>query len=158
DTHLDHVEFFVDGTDRGAGTRAGGVWSLALDTTALSDGGHTWSATAIDAVGNATATAARSFTVDNTPPTVALTDPAAGAVLRHPGSLQATAVDINLDHVEFFLDGTDLGAGTLANGTWSFPINAAALADGAHAWSATAADGAGNTTTASRAFVVDRVA
>src|SRR5207253_2338603 len=123
DTNLDHVEFFVDTVGKGAGTLSGGVWSVAFDTTTVSDGRHSSSATAFDKAGNSTATPTRSFTVDNPAPTVSLISSANNAFVRQTISLQATAADTNLDHVEFFVDSADKGAGTLSGGVWSFSFD-----------------------------------
>ena len=76
--------------------------------------------------------------MDNTAPAVALTGPADGALVRQTVSLQAAASDADLDHVEFFIDGADEGAGTLSGGAWSFALDTAALADGSHSWGAQA--------------------
>jgi hypothetical protein len=49
--------------------------SCPLDTTALADGDHELRASAVDAAGNAGSSAPLTRTVDNTAPTVAMTDP-----------------------------------------------------------------------------------
>jgi len=46
-------------------------------------------------------------------PAVSASSPANNTFVRQTISLKATASDANLDHVEFFVDGSDRGAGTL---------------------------------------------
>src|SRR5206468_9305742 len=123
------------------------------------DGTYTATLTFSDAAGNPGTAPSVQVVIDNTAPTVALSGPAAGAIVRQTISLQATAADTNLDHVEFFLDGADIGPGTFANGAWSVSVDTTALADGSHTWAATDLDLAGNTTsTATRSFVIDNTA
>lgn len=83
--------------------------------------------------------------VDRAPPQLAAVAPTAGAIVRSPVALQATASDAlsGIARVEASIDGGDwlpLAAGTPP----SYAGAPQALADGEHAWSARADDGAGN--------------
>ncbi|MBO9664190.1 CARDB domain-containing protein [Dokdonella sp.] len=83
--------------------------------------------------------------VDRAPPQIAAVAPTAGAIVRSPVALQATASDAlsGVTRVEANIDGGDwleLAAGAPPN----YASAAQALADGDHTWSARADDGAGN--------------
>ena len=87
------VEFFVDGVSIGADDTA--HYAVSLDTTSLAEGVITIDAKATDSVGNTTAAASVSVTVDNTAPVITLvgTDPVSvelGTVYADAG---ATALD-----------------------------------------------------------------
>jgi hypothetical protein len=58
------VEFFIDGVLRGTDTAS--PWSLAFNSTTLSNGTHSLTARARDAAGNSTTSSAVSFSVSNT--------------------------------------------------------------------------------------------
>jgi hypothetical protein len=93
--------------------------------------------------------------VDETPPTVAITAPAAGATVTGTQTVTATAADSGsgVAGVQFQLDGNDLGAEdtTVPYATaWSTTLAAAGL----HTLTAVARDTAGNVTT-STPIVVD---
>lgn len=64
------VDFYVDGKLIETDNDGSDGWGISFDTTTLGDGNHTWSATARDAAGNETSTAAASFTVNNLPPAI----------------------------------------------------------------------------------------
>jgi glucose/arabinose dehydrogenase/PKD repeat protein len=85
----------------------------------------------------------------DTPPTVTLTSPSAGATASHVVSLAATASDdVGVQSVQFFLDGsTSLGVDTTAPyvGEW----NTTTASNDAHTLTAVARDTAGNQTTSS---------
>lgn len=86
---------------------------------------------------------------DNTPPTVQLTAPAAGATVTGSVALAATAGDDTaVARVEFLIDGAQVGSDAAApyEVTWS----SATVADGPHTVTARAVDTAGNTATSAR--------
>lgn len=64
DRGVEKVVFTVDGTT--LNTESDAPWNCIFDTTKVSDGSHTVTATAYDAAGNSSS-AARSFTVSNAP-------------------------------------------------------------------------------------------
>lgn len=80
---------------------------------------------------------------DQTPPSVALTSPTAGAVLTGVVALQANASDDSgVVKVEFYADGSLLGVDQQAPYAWSWDTGA--VAAGAHELGAKAYDAAGN--------------
>ncbi len=91
---------------------------------------------------------------DTTPPTVAVTAPAAGSTVSATISVTATAGDDNaVAGVQFRLDGSNLGAeDTTAPYTTSWDTQTAT--NGSHSLTAVARDLAGNTTTSSPAVGV----
>ncbi|WCB95824.1 virion structural protein [Baekduia alba] len=141
------VQFKVDGTDVGsADTTApyAANWSTLSATNAT----HSITAVAKDAAGNATSSAAVSVTVNNgTPPTVALTAPAAGATVTGATTISATAGDDRgVTQVQFKVDGTDVGAPDTSS-PYSISWSSATVANGTHSITAVASDTDGNTTT-----------
>jgi len=89
----------LDGANLGAEDTSGSTsYSFLWNTTVVSNDPHTLTAVARDAAGNQTTSAPISVTVNNaggdtTPPTVALTAPAAGNVSGNSVSITATASD-----------------------------------------------------------------
>ncbi|MCA9677604.1 MAG: Ig-like domain repeat protein [Kofleriaceae bacterium] len=118
-------------------------------TAALADGAHSVTVQVADAAGN-TGTATRAFTVDTVGPTVtiiagpsgATNDPTPTFTFTTAGAPTSTTCRI------------DAGAAAAC----ASPYTTAALADGAHTVTVEVADAAGNTGTATQAFVVDTVA
>ena len=103
------VEFKVDGTLITSDPTS--PYAATWNASSATAGSHTILATAYDAAGNS-ASSSRSVTVpapaDTTPPTVALTSPAAGATVSGSSvALAATAADnVGVARVEFKVDGT----------------------------------------------------
>ena len=121
-----------------------GSWTSDIDTGVYIDGGYTLRAVAA-ADNGASSAAAVSVTVDNTPPTVALTSHADGAALTGLVDLEGTAGDaVEVDKVEIAVDG---GAYDLVQGTdtWSYPLDTGPLSEAPHTLSFRATDTAGNT-------------
>jgi peptidoglycan/xylan/chitin deacetylase (PgdA/CDA1 family) len=137
------VEFFVDGTSVGTDTTA--PYSIGWDSTTVSDGSHDLTARATDSLGNSLGSNARTVTVDNSGPTVALTAPAASARITGTSStISASASDsAGVSSVEFFVGATSIGIDTTA--PYSITWNTTAVADGAVSIVARATDGLGNT-------------
>jgi hypothetical protein len=113
---------------------------------ALADGAHTFTVQVADAAGNS-ASASRSFTVDATPPTVAITGGPTG-LTNDPTPTFTFTTGGSPTSVQCALDGGAAAACTS-------PFTTASLADGAHTFTVTATDAAGNTASASRSFTVD---
>ena len=132
-------------------------YGFGLSAATLTPGAHELQTRAEDAGGNIGFSAPISVTVQNpdtSPPTVAFTAPAPGAVIRQTVTLTATASDDNaVQRVEFRDGATLLGAATAAPYVVSW--NTAASTSGAHALAATAYDAAGNATTATLSVTVD---
>ena len=116
----------------------------------LSDGPHTFLVRAIDAAGNVSAPASRSFTVDTQAPDVTISSgPGDGSTSSHPSP--SFAFDSNEASVSFAcrLDGEGFGG-------CASPFTASGLADGPHTFQVRATDRAGNQgSTISRTWTVD---
>jgi hypothetical protein len=84
----------------------------------------------------------------STPPTVAMTAPATGALVSGLATVAATASDqVAVAGVQFLLDGASLGA-ELTNPPYSMTWDTTTVVDGSHTLSARARDTAGLTATA----------
>src|SRR4029079_15605656 len=94
--------------------------------------------------------------VDATPPTVGITAPANGATVAGSSvTVSATASDnIAVVGVQFQLDGVNLGAEDTAS-PYSISWNTGTAANGVHAITAIARDGAGNTATSAVSVTVN---
>ncbi|HEV3408046.1 MAG TPA: Ig-like domain-containing protein [Gaiellaceae bacterium] len=109
------VQFFVDGSSIGTDTSATGGWSVSWNTTTVSDGAHTLTATARDGAGNATTSAPVAVSVDN-PDIVVLDVPVAiGTDDAHEwadGTISRTGGDLELgsDQLNGATVATTLGA------------------------------------------------
>jgi hypothetical protein len=136
------------------GTQVGEVAATAFtDMTVAASTTYTYTVKAFDGAGNVSE-ASNPVTVttpapsDTTPPTVAMTAPAAGATVTGATKVAATASDTSgITGVQFLLDGSPLGAEDTSapfEVTWT----STSAANGQHALSARARDGAGNTATA----------
>jgi hypothetical protein len=109
---------------------------------------------AFDNVGNAEGVQSKLIQIDPTPPSVSLTNPAAGDLLAGTVDLTATAGDnIAVDHVDFLVDGQQVGSAGSA--PYAFAWNSASVPDGPHTIAARAVDSAGNTTTSSSVSVTN---
>jgi hypothetical protein len=122
------------------------------DTGLAASSTHRYTVEAVDAAGNvgpdsnpaATTTAAAA---DATPPTVTVTQPAAGATVSGTAQLAATASDdVGVAGVRFLVDGAAVG-GEDASAPYTAAWDSTAVADGPHAITAVARDAAGNTRT-----------
>jgi hypothetical protein len=162
------VSVYVGGTATGtpaqrmSAARVGTTWSVQVGT--LADGAYTVQAVQTDAAGNTGRSASSRFMVDTSAPSVAVTEPPAGAVVatRTP-SIAGNAGDAPGDAVGVAVE---LYAGTSATGTpaqtltttrsgaaWS--VTPAPLADGTYTIRARQSDAAGNVgTSAARTFAL----
>lgn len=94
-----------------------------------------------------------SRTTDTTKPTVAVTNPAAGATVSGTTTVTATASDNDKVYsVSFTIDGNALCSST--GPTYSCSLDTKTLANGSHTVTAIAVDPAGNSASASRSFTV----
>src|SRR5207247_4190189 len=95
---------------------------------------------------------------DTTPPTVAITAPAAGATVAGTITVSASATDnVAVVGVQFKLDGANLGAEVTA-APYTLAWITSTAANGAHSVTAVARDAAGNTAPASAVSVTVRTA
>jgi hypothetical protein len=95
--------------------------------------------------------------VDVTAPGVTASESHSGWTNQTSDLITVTATDAGsgVKSVEIFDNGNDLGAAQLVNGVWTF--TAQNLAEGPHAFTATATDNAGNTSAAVSAGAADMV-
>ncbi len=135
-----------------------GAWSYTTD--ALSNGAHSLTTTDSDAAGNTgVASGALSVTIDTTAPvapTITSFAPDTGTI----GDGVTFVTDLILagtaeaNRTVKVYDGAMLLGSAITNGTGAWSLTTGTLTDGAHGFTATAADAAGNTGTASLAFNV----
>lgn len=161
------VTIFDNGVQIGTAVATGGAWSFT-PSTPLADGPHNLTFSATDAVGNASAqTGGYTINVDATAPVVpaitsieddvgTVTGPVSGTNPTNDtrptlnGTAEANAT------VRIY-DGTTL-VGTVtadANGNWTLPQTSTTLTEGAHNFTATATDAAGNTSVASPIITIN---
>ena len=151
-TGVSSVGFRIDGGSSVAGSAQSNPsnFTAALDTKTLADGSHTLVVTLTDGVGNS-AQLTSTFVVDNTPPSVSVTSPAAGSVVNGAVDVTATASDATsgVSSIVLLVNGT--AAGSCADATsCTVSFNTATLADGAFNVTAQAVDGAGNGATSAQ--------
>jgi hypothetical protein len=144
------VAIAIDGVDRTAEFTITPATATATIATALANGAHTMTISALDWAGNS-ATASASFTADAVPPVVAITSPAAGAWLTGATSIVTGTVQ---DTSPVTLDVN--GVTTLAtNGAFRVTIP---TQEGSYAIVAKATDAAANIGTATVTVNVDSAA
>src|SRR5207249_7583490 len=121
--------------------------SVSWNSILASSGNHSLTAIARDAAGNTAASAAVFVTVDNAPPTVSITAPAAGAKVVGTVTVSASATDnVGVVGVPFRLDGATLGEEATA-APYAVSWDTTAAAAGVHTLTAVVRDAAGNATT-----------
>ena len=96
------------------GTDTTAPFTVTWDARFVTNGAHTLSARAYDAAGHVSTSAAVPVTVDRTAPTVSLTAPAAGALVRGTVQLTASASDTHgVARVAFYKGSPSSSNGTL---------------------------------------------
>ncbi len=146
------VQFQLDGANLGAPVTTEPYTTSWVTTTATA-GAHTLTAIATDPGSNTTTSAAVNVTVDNIPPSVAMTAPANGADVSGTVNVSATASDnVSVAKVQFQLDGANLGA-PVTSAPYTYSWDTTTATGGAHTLTAIATDEAGNTTTSSAVTV-----
>ncbi len=145
------VQFKMDGNTYGAEDMAS-PYSIVMDSTKVSNGAHTLTATARDAVGNSTTSSVVNITVSNdlTAPTVSISAPANNASVSGSSvTVSANAADnVGVVGVQFKLDGNNLGAEDTAS-PYSVILDSTKISNASHTLTAVARDAAGNSTTSS---------
>lgn len=129
-----------------------GSW-MHLPTNPLADGPHVVTAEVVDRAGN-DADAATSFTVDTTPPGIAIGSPASGSnTMSQRPVISGTSEPGQT--VEIFIDGQLVGT-VMADGAgnWSYTPNSD-LGDGAHSVTARVTDPVGNSADANTSFEIE---
>ena len=130
DTHLDTVTATLNGTSFTSGTAVG------------AEGSHVLIVTATDTCGNSSSQTVR-FRIDKTPPFIAITG-VPEECLNVDVTPVFSATDLHLDTVSATLDGQPFTSGT------------AVTAQGDHTLRIDAADQAGNLSTETRTFTIDK--
>ncbi len=149
------VSFYADGALKC--TVSAAPFACSWNTTSTGNGGHTVSATARDAAGN-TASSSVGVTVSNivsdtTPPTVAITSPS-GSVVSGTVSIQASASDnVGVASVTFLIDGVQVAI--VSSAPYAYSWNTASTTNTSHTLTATARDGAGNSSSAALVVTVN---
>ncbi len=148
------VQFKLDGANLGAEVIAAPYVTL-WNTTLGAGGTHVLSAVARDAAGSIGTAAPVSVTVDNVPPTVSITAPAAGATVAGTITVSASAADnVGVVGVQFKLDGANLGT-EVTTAPYAVSWNTVSVSNAFqfHTLTAVARDAAGNTSTSSAVTV-----
>jgi beta-lactam-binding protein with PASTA domain len=140
------VQFKLDNVNIG-GEVAIAPYSIAWDSTTASNGSHTLTAVARDAVGHQTTSTPVVITtqnVDAVGPTVSITSPTNGATVANALTITATATDASgVAGVQFKVDGVNVGAEVTSS---PYTVSASVVG-GSHQLTAVARDNTGNTTT-----------
>ena len=130
---------------------------FTLTPAALAEGAHTIAVQLADRAGN-TASASSTFVVDLTPPSIAALQPANGSTVTvtRP-TIGATFSDalagVAVTSASILVDGVDRTGSATVGGT-GFTLDPGDLAAGAHTWSVSVADFAGNVATAAASFTI----
>lgn len=127
------------------GTDSTSPYAFSWNTLAEPTGPYTLTTRAYDASGNVEVSAPVNVTVvrDNTPPTVSITSPSAGATVRSTVQVQATATDdTQIARVELYVDGTLMG--TDSSSPYAISWNPSSMANGSHTLTVKAYDAYGN--------------
>ncbi|WP_158623629.1 Ig-like domain-containing protein [Corallococcus llansteffanensis] len=127
------------------GTDSTSPYAFSWNTIAEPTGPYTLTTRAYDASGNVEVSAPVNVTVvrDNTPPTVSITSPSAGATVRSTVQVQATAIDdTQIVRVELYVDGALIG--TDSSSPYAISWNPNSMANGSHTLTVKAYDSYGN--------------
>lgn len=127
--------FLLDGVEIATASRAGGYYSLSLDTRTQTEGSHNLVVNSVDSRGSQS-TATSTFIVDNTAPTVSFVQPLNDATLAATAPISIQAMDSNGIR-EIYFDPANRGPSPL-----SFTFDTIALGNGRTTFTATAADNA----------------
>ena len=155
------VEFLVDGSSIGGDATA--PYAVFWNTAGFPDGSHSLTATATDNAGHAATSDPVTVTVDNTPPTVAIRNPADASTVSGTVTVQIDATDILVTAgaltVEWNADGGAWQPATYNNGTGYYEAiwDTTAVANGSLSVYARATDNGGNTGNDSSNVTVDNV-
>jgi hypothetical protein len=136
------VQFKLDGTNIGAAITGTSPYSKQWASTTATNGAHTLTAVATDALGQTTTSAGVSVTVNNPPPTVSITLPLNGATISGTASLTANANStIGMASVQFLVDGVNFGTPVTGSGpTFTKQWFTGPVANGPHTLTAIAFD------------------
>ncbi len=150
---MKNLRVTVDGRDVTAQVK-GATDGIALDMPKLANGPHTMavSYSTGGAVGGGSASQSWDFTVDRTPPKLAVVKPIADGFNAHTVPVAGTATGNSTIRITWKGDGLAGAQATGSTGAWA---TSATLPEGASILSVTATDQAGNTTTKTKHVFVD---
>lgn len=142
-TGVSSVEIYVDNALKT--TLSTAPYTYNWNTTGLALGNHTVHAIAKDAYGNSSPASSITVSIaDKTAPTVSLSAPTAGSIVRGSIPVSATATDnpggTGVNRVEFYAGSTMIGQDTTS--PYSITWNTASMSDGAQSITARAYDNA----------------
>lgn len=131
-------------------TSADANGDFSVDAAALPDGSYMVSAMATDAAGNTGMSPAVSFVVDTAAPMLSVTSPTDGQVTQDstPSVIGVAEAGAVIKVAVTDANGVTVNANTSANANGDFQLDLAMLADGSYTIVVSAADAAGNVTTA----------
>jgi hypothetical protein len=135
------------------GSSSASPYNFSWNTSGLSSGTHTLTATASDAAGNSKISSIQvgyntPASADITPPTLNITSPTNGAAVSSSVTVDISAGDnVGVSSVSFQVDGSLMGTDNSA--PYSFSWNASSVAAGVHTLTALGTDAAGNTNSSS---------
>lgn len=145
------VQFKLDGNNFGLEDTSA-PYSINLNTTLISNGSHTVSATTHDASGNVATSETVNITVANTllditAPTVSVTFPTSGSTVSGVVSATATAADnVEVVGLQFQINGINLGTED-TQAPYSAIMDTTQAPNGSYSMTTIARDAAGNTAT-----------
>ncbi len=145
------------GASYGPVTVSAGTWSYALTAgQALPDGSYTLSATQAQAGYTSTASPPVTFTIDTTPPSApAITSPVTGLLTSAASlALLGATNDASAVSAELYDLGVLVGSVSVTNGIFEFTLSGLQLGEGAHGFTMSTVDAAGNRSAPSNAVSV----
>jgi hypothetical protein len=149
---ISSVQFKLDGTLlTGTVTNSGNSYSIAMDTTKLTNTSHVITAVATDSANTVVTSAGVPVTVNNQATSISITSPATNATLSGSISVSATATPstgLTISSVQFKLDGNAL-AGSISNSgtSYSIVLDTTKLTNSSHTITAVATDSANTAVT-----------
>jgi large repetitive protein len=119
---LSYVELYIDGSFYGRDTAS--PYGFSVDTSTLSNGGHQFTAKAVDKQNNAAISPAVQPMVENTitptPPTVLITSPSDGSTVKGIVSITVTVSDSDgISKLDLYIDGQRITTLVPVSGTTS---------------------------------------
>ena len=152
DVHPDTAWLVIDGTQVQSWS-GDGIFTYSWDTTSKPDGLHEIMAYANDTLGNQ-ANYRIVVTVDNTPPSVSISEPANNSVVGGTISIVIVSDDANPNATWLLIDGTVVKHWS-GDGTFTYSWDTTSVTDGSHEIVAYANDTVGHQASYSITVVVD---
>jgi hypothetical protein len=146
---LDMVWVRVDeGPWQAAESAGGAMFNFSIDTTGLSDGGHTITVRAVDMWGNEETSTPVPVRVDNAAPMASLSFPSGGENLQGTTVVRVFASDmVGVQRVTLTFEGKTVDmAYNPASGYYEFLLDTTTLTDGEHTMQANVVDASGKST------------